>query len=193
MKSNPATPEMHSKLLDAKYDASWKRYHDGLADLVDRYNVTIALCKGPSVLDIGCGECLLGQLLLRKEEVANIVGIDACKAMVDMARVRLGKQVELHVCNAEKMPFLDGEFDTVVLGQVLEHVLNVGEVAEESMRVLKQGGRLIVSVPCNEQEPHFNHLHVFESLEELLDLFPGIVWEGKGTLHRFYYAWGYKQ
>ena len=62
-------------------------------------------------------------------------------------------------------------------------------MALERQRVRR---RLIVNVPCDDQEPHGNHLHVFESLEELLSLFPGIAWEGRGILHRFYFAWGIK-
>lgn len=47
----------------------------------------------------------------------------------------------------EKTSFDDGEFDTVSLGQILEHVINPERLLDEATRVLKPGGTLIASVP----------------------------------------------
>lgn len=192
MKSNLVTKEEHGILLRTKYDASWERYFGGWIDVVDRYNVTVSLTKGPRVLDIGCGEGLLGHLLADKKGIETITGVDACEEMVFVAMSHVGAFVELYATEAEDMPFERNKFDTVVLGQVLEHVIDVDKVVNESLRVLKPGGRLIVNVPCDDIEPHGNHLHVFDSLQELLEIFPGITWEGEGILHRFYFAWGMK-
>lgn len=192
MKSKVITKDAHALLLRTKYDASWARYFDKRPDIVDRYNVTVALVKGPSVLDVGCGEGLLGFLLVGKKGIENITGVEACEEMVFMAMSHVGAFVDLHAIEAESMPFENDSFDTVVMGQVLEHVIDVKAVADESMRVLKSGGRLIVNVPCDDVEPRGNHLHVFENIQELLGLFPGVEWEGQGTLHRFYFAWGIK-
>jgi SAM-dependent methyltransferase len=46
-----------------------------------------------------------------------------------------------------KLPFLDATFDTVLLLEVLEHVADAPAVLDEIARVLKPGGRLLLSVP----------------------------------------------
>lgn len=47
----------------------------------------------------------------------------------------------------ERMPFGDGEFDTILCNAVLEHVTSVDAVMEQLVRVLRPGGHLIVSIP----------------------------------------------
>jgi SAM-dependent methyltransferase len=46
-----------------------------------------------------------------------------------------------------RLPFRDASFDTVVLLEVLEHVADAPAVLDEIARVLKPGGRLLLSVP----------------------------------------------
>ena len=61
------------------------------------------------------------------------------------------------VGRAEAIPFPDSSFDTVVSTQVFEHVENPELAAAEVSRVLKKGGRLVITVPqWNElhEEPH---------------------------------------
>jgi malonyl-CoA O-methyltransferase len=45
----------------------------------------------------------------------------------------------------ERLPFADGAFDRVVSGLVLEHLKNLGAFFGEARRVLKPGGRAVVS------------------------------------------------
>ncbi len=49
--------------------------------------------------------------------------------------------------NTEDMPFPDAAFNTVIAGDVIEHLENPSRFLRESNRVLKAGGRLIVSTP----------------------------------------------
>lgn len=48
---------------------------------------------------------------------------------------------------AGALPFRDGAFDTVLCTQVLEHVEDPGAAVAEMVRVLRPGGKLIVTVP----------------------------------------------
>jgi len=49
--------------------------------------------------------------------------------------------------SGHEFPFDDGEFDSVLTSQVLEHVFNPDEFLSEINRVLKGGGILLISVP----------------------------------------------
>jgi len=181
--------EEHDRLQQLKRDLSWQRYHDGWADVKDRYDVTAALVRGDSVLDVGCGQALLGHLLARLN--IRYTGLDNWSEMLNEANERCN--LDLRLDDAEELPFEDGEFDCVVLGQLLEHVYDEKAAAMEALRVLRTGGRLIVNVPADDIEPRGNHVRVFHSVEEVQALFePSIKWEGAGRLQRFYFAWGEK-
>jgi SAM-dependent methyltransferase len=45
------------------------------------------------------------------------------------------------------LPFPDGHFDSIFSGEVFEHVFNLPEILPELNRVLKPGGRILVSCP----------------------------------------------
>lgn len=181
--------EEHDRLQQSKKDLSWERYHDGWPDVKDRYDVTAALARGNSVLDVGCGQALLGHLLA--QDGVHYVGLDSWPDMLSEAAHR--GDFELWLGDAGKMPFGEDEFDCVVLGQVLEHVYDAEKAASEALRVLCTGGRLIVNVPADDDEPHGNHVRVFNSVDEMQALFdPRVEWEGEGRLQRFYFAWGNK-
>jgi ubiquinone/menaquinone biosynthesis C-methylase UbiE len=143
-------------------------------------------------LDIGCGECLLAWLLFeRRKDIEKVIGIDASPEMIKRANEIWMAGLEVKQGFAEELPFLSSEFDTVVMGQVLEHVRDPLSCAVEALRVLRYGGRLIVNVPADEQGPHGNHLRAYKSLSELTQLFGvAIDWTGEGRLHRYWYAWG---
>jgi ubiquinone/menaquinone biosynthesis C-methylase UbiE len=179
--------DKHDCLQQSKRDLSWQRYEDGWPDIVDRYNVTAALVRD-DVLDVGCGQCLLGRLL---PSAGRYVGLDSWDEMLAEASER--GAFEIRLGEAEKLPFADGEFDCVVLGQVLEHVYDADKSVSEALRVLRHGGRLIVNVPADDAEPHGLHVRVFRSVDEMKALFGEAVnWEGEGRLHRYWFAWGEK-
>ncbi|HFU76307.1 MAG TPA: class I SAM-dependent methyltransferase [Arcobacter sp.] len=52
-----------------------------------------------------------------------------------------------YLCSADSIPVEDEHFDMVLLCEVLEHLENPEEVLNEAQRVLKKGGRVIISMP----------------------------------------------
>lgn len=180
------------EVVNSKNDESWTRYNEGRLELVDRYNITAALVRGPSVIDIGCGECLLAKLLREKRpDVKRYVGVDASEEMIRRARVVFSDSIVTVPGFAEDLHFNSSSFDTVVLGQVLEHVKDPLSVTTEAARVLRRGGRLIVNVPADERAPHGNHLRVYHSQAEMMIPFGmAINWQGEGRLHGYWFAWG---
>ena len=99
---------------------------------------------GRRILDVGCGS---GPILADlRDRGAIVTGVDASAGMLDQARARLGTGVDLRVADlAEPLPFGDGTFDDVVASQVLHYLKDWGPTLAELHRVLRPGGRLIVS------------------------------------------------
>jgi SAM-dependent methyltransferase len=101
--------------------------------------------SGRRILDAGCGSGPLAAALRGKG--ALVTGFDVSAAMVDLARQRLGDDADLHVADlAAPLPFADAEFDDVVASLVLHYLEDWAGPLGELRRVLKPGGRLILSV-----------------------------------------------
>jgi 2-polyprenyl-3-methyl-5-hydroxy-6-metoxy-1,4-benzoquinol methylase len=133
-----------------------------------RYGVTARLCRG-RVIELGCGEGhLAGMIADRGHEV---VGVDISRDKIALAR-RLYPAIEFFDQDIAQVGLADGSFDTAVLAEVLEHVHeDTGQVfLANAWRLLRPGGRLIVSVPNEDCIPHRNHVREFDrrSLRDLL-------------------------
>lgn len=100
--------------------------------------------SGRRILDAGCGS---GPILADlRAGGADITGIDASAGMLEQARLRLGTEPDLLVADlADRLPFDDDTFDDIVASQVLHYLEDWTPTLAEFRRVLKPGGRLIVS------------------------------------------------
>jgi ubiquinone/menaquinone biosynthesis C-methylase UbiE len=77
----------------------------------------------------------------------TITGIELSPAMLDIARHRaadLGRDVDLHVGDAQVLPFGEGSFDTVVCTLSLCNIPDPAKAIAEMHRVLRPGGRLLL-------------------------------------------------
>ncbi|KAB2809416.1 methyltransferase domain-containing protein [Pimelobacter simplex] len=100
---------------------------------------------GRRVLDAGCGSGPLSAAL--RERGAVVAGFDLSSAMVALARRRLGDEADLRVADlAEPLPYPDAAFDDVVASLVLHYLEDWAGPLAELRRVLRPGGRLMVSV-----------------------------------------------
>lgn len=95
-------------------------------------------------LDVGCGDGRTAGLWLT-ERGHEYVGVDVSQAAVDQATA-LGLDVRT-VEDASVLPFGDAEFDGVVCIEVLEHLFRPDGAVGEMRRVLRPGGRAVVTVP----------------------------------------------
>jgi SAM-dependent methyltransferase len=94
-------------------------------------------------LDAGCGD---GRYLaaLDAELPARIAGVDIAERILETARARIPR-ADLRQANLESLPFDDDAFDLVLSSQVIEHVLDASAAVGELARVLRPGGRLVIS------------------------------------------------
>jgi SAM-dependent methyltransferase len=97
---------------------------------------------GRRVLDIGCRSGALTQHFVPGNDV---VGLDVDPAALECAAARGITPVRANV--EDPLPFEEGYFDAVVLGEILEHVRYPEELVAEARRVLRPGGKLVGSVP----------------------------------------------
>jgi SAM-dependent methyltransferase len=111
----------------------------------------------PLVLDLGCGHKPYAELFAGLRHVG--VNLDAVDASPDL------------IADATALPLADGSVDLVFCTQVLEHVPRPAALLAEAARVLRPGGRLVLSVPFYwplHEEPHDYFRFTPHGLRELL-------------------------
>lgn len=105
----------------------------------------IGQVKGQQVLDLGCGT---GRYcLLLAQSGAKVVGIDPSSGMMEQAKGKIthSSQITLHQGTLDDLHFPDGQFDLVVSALTLSHLPELEPTFREIGRVLKTGGRLVIS------------------------------------------------
>jgi SAM-dependent methyltransferase len=109
------------------YLAPFARFHEG---------------RGKDVLEIGVG---MGadHLEWAKSRPRSLTGLDLTERAIEHTRRRLGlagHESQLHVGDAENLPFADGSFDLVYSWGVLHHSPDTARAVAEVRRVLRPGG-----------------------------------------------------
>lgn len=89
------------------------------------------------VLDVGCGTMPYRSLY----DVEDYVGLE-----IDSPQARSRNKADDFYAGG-RFPYADGDFDVVLCNQVLEHVFTPDALLREIARVLRPGGRLVLTVP----------------------------------------------
>ncbi len=108
------------------------------------------ICKdlqGPC-LEMGCGE---GNNLLRLARYADCYGIDLFPRKLQFAAREI-PAARLSTASADRLPFPDACFQTVLIRDLLHHMKDPDAVLAEAMRVLAPGGRFWLLEP-NSRNP----------------------------------------
>jgi demethylmenaquinone methyltransferase/2-methoxy-6-polyprenyl-1,4-benzoquinol methylase len=104
-----------------------------------------ALQPGERVLDVATGT---GDLAYAERAAVGpegqVVGVDSCVAMLEVARGRHGGAVDFQEGDAMDLRFPDSSSDIVTIGFGLRNVADRGQALREFRRVLRPGGRLMV-------------------------------------------------
>jgi len=110
----------------------------------ERVNIMMDEVKGPKVLEVGAGDGYCS-LVLRKR------GFDVTATELSEIRLQRMRDAGLDPVKADliNLPFPDNSFDSVICGEVLEHIPNWWEGMKELERVLKPDGKLILSWPIH--------------------------------------------
>jgi ubiquinone/menaquinone biosynthesis C-methylase UbiE len=177
MGNMPAIPESSAVIADVAaendYDGFAEAYTaENETSLLNAYYVRPAIVDlagdvaGRRILDAGCGAGPVSVAL--RDRGAVVSGFDRSAKMVELARQRLGDDVDLRVADITgPLPYPDGAFDDAVAALVLHYLEDWTAPLAELRRVLKPGGRLIVVV---------NHPILLKMVHRETDYFATTKW-----------------
>ncbi len=97
------------------------------------------------VLEVGCGDAAFTTELAEYSNTVTAIDLSAGQIKENIARFPGINFLQHDV--AARLPFADGAFEVVWCSEVLEHLFDPAFALQEMRRVLRPGGRLLVTVP----------------------------------------------
>jgi len=138
--------------MRAYYEERWQTLPRGVPphELAARRAWLLArVSAGDAVLDVGCGAGQFARALA--DAGARVIAVDIAEAALARAREAV-PEAELHRWPEEgRLPLPDASIDVVWAGEVLEHVADTAAWLSELWRVLRAGGRLLISTPSHDR------------------------------------------
>ena len=153
--NSPAGPELTGErtLPGIWHENYWFRRHEAAY----RWVAKSMPVRGSSVVEAGVGEGYGGQLL-SDAGAALVVGVDLDgPTLRHVARTHEG--VAPARANLVALPLRSGSADLVVSAQVVEHLWDQEGFVSECARVLRPGGRLVLTTPNRLTFPPGNPFH----------------------------------
>jgi ubiquinone/menaquinone biosynthesis C-methylase UbiE len=131
---------------------------------IKKGNLTKELAKDfERILDVGCG---WGRELIR---LKSAVGVDLCLPFLKAARNYVCNDVVL--ASAAFLPFKEAAFDFLIVSEVLEHLYDPEKAMGEAVRVLRNGGKIVLQTPNSQLTrqkfvaKRYGHVHEFNPKE----------------------------
>jgi len=129
-----ADPRTHQSLPTLSGE---KPFHQKYADALAH-----GLPAGAPVLDVGCGAGQVVRMLAERGYEAH--GVEVSEAAIELARAQPGRY---QLYDGRTLPLADASMRAVGAFNVLEHVEEPVRFLDELARVLRPGGRMVVSSP----------------------------------------------
>lgn len=127
-----------------------KVFHSNrIVTLMRLVHTELDLPKGARILDVGCNT---GPMVIPlRAQGYDVVGIDISPHDVQQAEQYLQERSladdRLAVADGTELPFRDGEFDLILLVDILEHTDFPERIVAEARRTLAPGGLIVATVP----------------------------------------------
>jgi SAM-dependent methyltransferase len=140
----------HAALLEAAFGEAepshfeWQTQAPGVAEQERELCERAFLPLGERVLDLGCGE---GATLYQLGGPAGAVGVDLFPKKIAFAKQRL-PGCRFVAASVYQLPFARGEFDHLLVRDLIHHLQEPERFIDECARVLAPGGRIDVLEPC---------------------------------------------
>jgi ubiquinone/menaquinone biosynthesis C-methylase UbiE len=123
------------------------------ADLTVKLIEMLALGGDELVLDLATGTGRVARPLSKRLKIGRVVGVDQALAMLAVAHQH-EEPIPAYLQSAgeaDALPFKSNTFDRAFVSFALHHFGNSAGVAQEVLRVLKNGGRFVVVDPIIEE------------------------------------------
>jgi SAM-dependent methyltransferase len=113
-----------------------------------RHDLVAHLGPAPpsNVLDVGCADGTTGALIKSRYPGCRVVGVERDLDAARQAEQKLDRVVTGDL-NQLPLPFSPGEFDYVLLGDVLEHLVDPWRVLRELGSLARREGYVIATIP----------------------------------------------
>ena len=116
-----------------------------------RWKRLVKFYRGGRFIDLGCLDSLAPVIIKEQYPKEEVWGIDVAKNAIEQMQERF-PFVFYQVGDVYDTRFPDSYFSYAVCGEVMEHLDDPHKFIEETMRILKRGGTLAVSVPLGEEK-----------------------------------------
>ena len=139
-------------VFEYKLTAPWHRIVIEFLDEIELH--------GKRVLEIGCGYGSLSVYMAKRG--AKVTGIDISSEAIKISKRNSflnNQRVMFKKFCAEDLPFKDKNFDVIICCETLEHILNYKKVINEIIRVTKDSGRFVITIP-NSLNPRGFYLRI---------------------------------
>ena len=117
------------------------------------------------LLDLGCGKVPL--YAAYKAFVKENVCVDWCNTL------HKNEHLDYELDLTKYLPFEDGEFDTIILSDVLEHIPVPEQLWQEMTRILSTNGKIIMNVPFFywlHEQPHDYYRYTEFALRRFVEI-----------------------
>jgi len=127
-----------------------KRYSSSALITAANFINIAQIGEGAKILDLGCGHGRITELLVSKVPSLDVVGVDMTRSLLEKFVVESGvngSKLKLICADIASLPLEDNRFDVAVSSRVFQYLPDPVCGVREALRVLKPGGRLVVSIP----------------------------------------------
>jgi ubiquinone/menaquinone biosynthesis C-methylase UbiE len=143
--------------VDVTYYGNWQR--DFAKLIIELLDVKSDPGKEwQSILDVGCATALNLRGIDELGIFSRLIGIDHSQYLIDLGQklYDFGSYGEFHATPSwDLSPIEDDDIDALICTHVLEHLPDedkLHETLEEFQRVLHSDGKIIIMIPCTEEE-----------------------------------------
>lgn len=106
-----------------------------------------AFNSNDNILDIGCGDGKITDLIATKVPQGKVIGLDCSQSMIDFARNNFEKpNVQFHVGMASEIPY-ESQFECITSFNCLHWEPNQKKALLCFRKALKPGGAIILAIP----------------------------------------------